>query len=45
VVVKGHSAHPGTCEIVAEAIHAATAACNLHPGVLSLIQGGNRRIG
>jgi 2,5-dioxopentanoate dehydrogenase len=45
VVVKGHSAHPGTAEIVAEAIHAAIAACNLHPGVFSLIQGGNRRVG
>jgi NADP-dependent aldehyde dehydrogenase len=45
VVVKGHSAHPGTGEIVAEAIHAAIAACNLHPGVFSLIQGGNRRVG
>jgi 2,5-dioxopentanoate dehydrogenase len=45
VVVKGHSAHPGTSEIVAEAIHAAITACNLHPGVFSLIQGGNRRVG
>lgn len=45
VVVKGHSAHPGTGEIVAEAIHAAIRACNLHPGVFSLIQGGNRRVG
>ncbi|HSF63896.1 MAG TPA: aldehyde dehydrogenase (NADP(+)) [Paracoccaceae bacterium] len=45
VVVKGHSAHPGTAEIVAEAIHAAITDCNLHPGVFSLIQGGNRRVG
>ncbi|PTE16451.1 aldehyde dehydrogenase (NADP(+)) [Pseudogemmobacter blasticus] len=45
VVVKGHSAHPGTGEIVAEAIHAAILACNLHPGVFSLIQGGNRSVG
>jgi 2,5-dioxopentanoate dehydrogenase len=45
VVVKGHSAHPGTAEIVAEAIHAAITACNLHPGVFSLIQSGNRRVG
>lgn len=45
VVVKGHSAHSGTAEIVAEAIHAAIATCGIHPGVLSLIQGGNRDVG
>ncbi|MBJ2152876.1 aldehyde dehydrogenase (NADP(+)) [Paracoccus sp. IB05] len=45
VVVKGHSAHPGTGEIIAEAIHAAIAKCGVHPGVFSLIQGGNREVG
>ncbi|RQP06795.1 MAG: aldehyde dehydrogenase (NADP(+)) [Paracoccus sp. BP8] len=45
VVVKGHSAHPGTGEIVAEAIHAAIAACGIHPGTFSLIQGGDRQVG
>ncbi|RJL21507.1 aldehyde dehydrogenase (NADP(+)) [Paracoccus siganidrum] len=45
VVVKGHSAHPGTGEIVAEAIHAAIARTGTHPGVFSLIQGGNRDVG
>ncbi|KSV78250.1 2,5-dioxovalerate dehydrogenase [Sinorhizobium sp. GL2] len=45
VVVKGHSAHPGTGEIVAEAIAAAVKACGLHPGVFSLIQGGRRDVG
>ncbi|SMX48520.1 aldehyde dehydrogenase (NADP(+)) [Maliponia aquimaris] len=45
VVVKGHSAHPGTAEIVAEAIHAAIAKCGVHPGVFSLIQGGKRDVG
>ena len=45
VVVKGHSAHPGTGEIVAEAVHAAIARCGVHPGVFSLIQGGNRAVG
>ena len=39
VVVKGHPAHPGTGEIVADAIHAAITRCNVHPGVFSLIQG------
>jgi 2,5-dioxopentanoate dehydrogenase len=45
VVVKGHSAHPGTGEIVAEAIHAAIKACGVHPGVFSLVQGGTRETG
>ncbi|WP_323778885.1 aldehyde dehydrogenase (NADP(+)) [Leisingera sp.] len=45
VVVKGHSAHPGTGEIVAEAVHAAATKCGVHPGVFSLIQGGNRHVG
>lgn len=45
VVVKGHSAHPGTGEIVAEAIHAAIEATGLHSGVFSLIQGGKRDVG
>ncbi|WP_146592053.1 aldehyde dehydrogenase (NADP(+)) [Puniceibacterium confluentis] len=45
VVVKGHSAHPGTSEIVAQAIDAAIRKCRIHPGVFSLIQGGNRDVG
>ncbi|MGF1595005.1 MAG: aldehyde dehydrogenase (NADP(+)) [Kiloniellaceae bacterium] len=45
VIVKGHSAHPGTGEIIAQAIDAAVRACGLHPGVFSLIQGGNRAVG
>ncbi|SMX36816.1 aldehyde dehydrogenase (NADP(+)) [Octadecabacter ascidiaceicola] len=45
VVVKGHSAHPGTGEIIAEAIAAAIRKCNLQPGVFSMIQGGNRAVG
>ncbi|MDF3605103.1 aldehyde dehydrogenase (NADP(+)) [Paracoccus sp. DMF-8] len=45
VVVKGHSAHPGTGEIIAEAIHAAIARTGLHPGVFSLVQGGDRHVG
>lgn len=45
VVVKGHSAHPGTSDIVAQAIDAAIKSCNLHPGVFSLIQGGSRAVG
>ncbi|KKX33450.1 aldehyde dehydrogenase (NADP(+)) [Rhizobium sp. LC145] len=45
VVVKGHSAHPGTGEIVAEAIHAAIARTGMPKGVFSLIQGGDRKVG
>ncbi len=45
VVVKGHEAHPGTGEIVAEAITAAIARCNLPPGVFSFVHGGAREVG
>ena len=45
VVVKGHSAHPGTGELVAQAIHAAIHATGMPPGVFSLVQGGNRTVG
>lgn len=45
VIVKGHSAHPGTAEIVAEAIHAALQRCELPGGVFALLQGGNRTVG
>lgn len=45
VVVKGHPAHPGTGEIIAEAIHAAITKCNLHPGVFSFIQSNSNDVG
>ena len=45
VVVKGHSAHPGTADVVAQAIHAAIVKCGVHPGVFSQIQGGDRSVG
>ncbi len=45
VVEKGHSAHPGTGEIVAQAISAAIKTCGVHPGVFSLVQGGTRETG
>lgn len=45
VIVKGHSAHPGTGEIVAEAISAAVEKCGVHPGVFGFIQGGSRDVG
>ena len=45
VVVKGHSAHPGTGEIVADAIHTAIRRTGMPAGTFSLIQGGNREVG
>jgi 2,5-dioxopentanoate dehydrogenase len=45
VVVKGHSAHPGTGEIVARAIDAAIRATGMPAGVFSLVQGGKRDVG
>ena len=45
VVVKGHPAHPGTGELVGDAISAAVKRCGQHPGVFSLIQGGSHKLG
>ena len=45
VVVKGHPAHPGTAEIVAEAIHAAITSCGVHPGVFSMVHGAGYEVG
>ncbi|PTX02458.1 aldehyde dehydrogenase (NADP(+)) [Pararhodobacter aggregans] len=45
VVVKGHSAHPGTGEIVADAIAEAVAGQGMDPGIFSLVQGGRRDVG
>lgn len=45
VVVKVHSAHPGTSEIVAEAISVAISKCGINPGVFSMVHGGSREVG
>lgn len=45
VVVKGHPAHPGTGEIVAQAIDAAIKKTGVHPGVFSLIQSNGIEVG
>ncbi|WP_417742000.1 aldehyde dehydrogenase (NADP(+)) [Salipiger sp.] len=45
VVVKGHEAHPGTAEIVAEAIHAAIEATGMPAGTFSMIHGGSHEVG
>ena len=44
-IVKGHSAHPWTAELVAQAIEAAIKALDLPSGIFSLIQGGDRKVG
>jgi len=45
VVMKGHSAHPGTGELVARAIQAAVKSCGLHEGVFSYLPGNNHQLG
>ncbi|KGJ98694.1 aldehyde dehydrogenase (NADP(+)) [Thalassotalea sp. ND16A] len=44
VVMKAHSAHPGTSALVASAIANAIEICSLDPGVFSLIKGKNHQI-
>lgn len=45
VVVKAHSAHPGTSELVGRAIQKAVNACQLPEGVFSLLFGSGSEIG
>lgn len=45
VVVKGHGAHPGTGEVVSDAIVAAIAKLDMDSGIFSLVQGGTRAVG
>ncbi len=45
VVVKAHSSHPGTSELVGHAVVRAVRTCGLHPGVFSLLFGSGRAIG
>lgn len=45
VVVKGHPAHPGTSEVIAEAILAAIKTAGMHEGVFSLVQSNTREAG
>ncbi|WP_119166648.1 aldehyde dehydrogenase (NADP(+)) [Algihabitans albus] len=45
VVVKGHPAHPGTGEIMAQAIEAAIVALDLPAGLFSLIQADGTEVG
>jgi len=45
VIVKAHSAHPGTSELVGRAVTRAVEACGLHPGVFSLVFGDGSSAG
>jgi alpha-ketoglutaric semialdehyde dehydrogenase len=45
VIVKGHSAHPGTGEFVGRAVQNAVRQCSLPEGVFSLLFGGGNEIG
>ncbi len=45
VVVKAHPAHPGTSELVGEAIRESVKACGLHAGVFSMLFDSGIEIG
>lgn len=45
VVVKAHSAHPGTSELVGRAIAQAVKQCDLPEGVFSLLYGSGNQVG
>ena len=45
VIVKGHSAHPGTSEMVGRAVVGAIRTCALPEGTFSLLFGAGRRVG
>jgi len=45
VIVKAHSAHPGTSELVGRVIQKAVTVCGLHEGVFSLLMGDGASIG
>ncbi|MCK0754272.1 aldehyde dehydrogenase (NADP(+)) [Chromohalobacter japonicus] len=45
VIVKAHSAHPGTAELVGRAVQRAVAQCGLPDGVFSVLFGSGREVG
>ncbi|MBT6956901.1 MAG: aldehyde dehydrogenase (NADP(+)) [Opitutae bacterium] len=45
VIVKAHPAHPGTCELTAEAVIAALQKHGLPSGCFSLLQGASKKTG
>ena len=44
VVVKAHPAHPGTSELVGEALARAVQAAGIHPGTFSMVHGANPQV-
>jgi 2,5-dioxopentanoate dehydrogenase len=45
VIVKAHSNHPGTSQIVGEAVRDSVRGCGLHEGVFSLLFGAGTSVG
>lgn len=45
VIVKGHSAHAGTAELVAQAIAKAIKICEMPAGTFQIVQGSGREVG
>jgi 2,5-dioxopentanoate dehydrogenase len=45
VIVKAHSAHPATGELVAKAIQKAAQACSMPDGVFSMLHGDGKTVG
>jgi 2,5-dioxopentanoate dehydrogenase len=45
VIVKAHHAHPGTAEMVGQAVREAALACDLPEGVFSLLYGAGSEVG
>ncbi len=45
VIVKGHHAHAGTAEIVAQAVFSASEKCGMPKGVFQILQGPGRLVG
>lgn len=45
VIVKAHSAHPGTSELVGQVIAASASESGIHPGVFALIFGRGNEVG
>ncbi len=45
VIVKAHSSHPGSSELVGNAVVAAAEECEMPEGVFSLLYGGGRDVG
>ncbi|MBE0392694.1 aldehyde dehydrogenase (NADP(+)) [Flavobacterium sp. PL002] len=45
VIVKTHEAHPGTSQMMSNAIYKAIKTCNMPEGTFALIQGNSKKIG